>query len=215
MKVTVVDYGSGNLRSVAKAFERAAGDCAEDVRVVVSEDPKDIDTADRVVLPGVGAYGDCCRGVDAVPGLRGSLEAFAVDHARPFLGICVGMQLMADEGVEHGVHKGFGWIGGQVSIIKPTDTSLKIPHMGWNELDFCRSHPVLEGLKLDPPPHAYFVHSYAMSVADEKDIVVTADYGGPVTAMIARDNIVGTQFHPEKSQAFGLGFIEGFLKWNP
>lgn len=215
MKVTVVDYGSGNLRSVAKAFERAAGELGQEVRVVVSESPRDIDTADRVVLPGVGAYGDCLRGVDAVSGLREALEAFAIENARPFLGICVGMQLMADEGVEHGTHEGFGWIGGKVSVIKPADKTLKIPHMGWNELEFCRSHPVLKGLALEPAPHAYFVHSYAMSVADEADLVATTDYGGSVTAMIARGNIVGTQFHPEKSQAFGLGFIAGFLKWNP
>ncbi len=215
MKVVVVDYGSGNLRSVARAFERAASDLAEETQVLVSEDPKDITTADRVVLPGVGAYGECLRGVAAVPGLREALETFAIRDARPFLGICVGMQLMADTGVEHGTHQGFGWIGGQVSPLTPADKALKIPHMGWNELEFCRSHPVLEGLGRAPSPHAYFVHSYAMSMTNQQDLVATTDYGGPVTAMIARDNLVGTQFHPEKSQAFGLGLIAGFLKWKP
>lgn len=215
MKVTVVDYGSGNLRSVAKAFERAAGGLSEEVRVVVSGSARDITDADRVVLPGVGAYGECVRGVNEAPGLREALETFVIRQARPFLGICVGMQLMADEGVEHGIHKGFGWIGGQVRIIEPEDKSLKIPHMGWNELEFQRAHPVLEGLKTTPAPHTYFVHSYAMSVANDADLVATTDYGGPLTAMIARDNMVATQFHPEKSQAFGLGLIEGFLKWKP
>lgn len=215
MKVTVVDYGSGNLRSVAKAFERAAGGLSEEVRVVVSGSAGDVTDADRVVLPGVGAYGECVRGVNEAPGLREALETFVIGDARPFLGICVGMQLMADEGVEHGIHKGFGWISGQVRVIEPADKALKIPHMGWNELEFQRAHPVLEGLKTTPAPHTYFVHSYAMSVADEADLVATTDYGGPVTAMIARDNMVATQFHPEKSQAFGLGLIEGFLKWKP
>lgn len=215
MKVTVVDYGSGNLRSVAKAFERASGGLTDEVRVVVSGEAADIADADRVVLPGVGAYGECVRGVNEAPGLREALETFVMREARPFLGICVGMQLMADEGVEHGVHKGFGWIGGQVSVIEPEDKGLKIPHMGWNELEFQRAHPVLEGLKTTPPPHTYFVHSYAMSVADDADLIATTNYGGPVTAMIARDNMVATQFHPEKSQAFGLGLIEGFLKWRP
>lgn len=215
MKVVVVDYGSGNLRSVAKAFERAAQESGLAVDVLVSEDPGDVRAADRLVLPGVGAYGECRRGIDAIPGLREALETFAIRQARPFLGICVGMQLMADTGVEHGTHQGFGWIGGQVSSLTPADPALKIPHMGWNELDFCRSHPVLEGLRLAPPPHAYFVHSYAMSVTNRDDLVATADYGGPVAAMIARDNLIGTQFHPEKSQAFGLGLIAGFLKWKP
>ena len=215
MKVTVVDYGSGNLRSVAKAFERASGDLGEEVQVVVSENPADIKDADRVVLPGVGAFGDCISGVGAVAGLRDALEAFVMDDARPFMGICVGMQLMADEGVEHGIHKGFGWIGGRVAVIEPSDKSLKIPHMGWNELDFARTHPVLDGLATQPPPHAYFVHSYALTLEDESDLVASTDYGGPVTAMIARDNMIATQFHPEKSQAFGLGLIEGFLKWKP
>lgn len=215
MKVTVVDYGSGNLRSVAKAFERASGGLSEEVRVVVSGKAGDIVDADRVVLPGVGAYGECVRGVNEAPGLREALETFVMREARPFLGICVGMQLMADEGVEHGVHKGFGWIGGQVRVIEPSDKGLKIPHMGWNELEFQRGHPVLEGLKTAPAPHTYFVHSYAMRVADDADLVATTNYGGPVTAMIARDNMVATQFHPEKSQAFGLGLIEGFLKWKP
>lgn len=215
MKVVVVDYGSGNLRSVARAFERASSELVEEIQVLVSEDPKDIAAADRVVLPGVGAYGECLRGVAAVPGLREALETFAIREARPFLGICVGMQLMADTGVEHGTHQGFGWIGGQVSSLTPADKALKTPHMGWNELEFCRSHPVLEDLRLAPPPHAYFVHSYAMSVTNQQDLVATTDYGGPVTAMIARDNLIGTQFHPEKSQAFGLGLITGFLKWKP
>ena len=227
MKVTIVDYGSGNLRSVAKAFAKAAdlaaADLNETVDILVSQRPEDVASADRVVLPGVGAYGECLRGIAATAGLREALETFAMHDARPFLGICVGMQLMADTGVEHGTHQGFGWIGGQVSMIKPADPALKIPHMGWNELEFLRPHPVLaglgqglgQGLEQAPAPHAYFVHSYAMAVSSEDDLVATTDYDGPVTAMIARDNLIGTQFHPEKSQAFGLGLIAGFLKWKP
>ena len=214
MKITIVDYGSGNLRSVAKACERVSADVDETVEVVVSPEAADVTSADRVILPGVGAFGDCRAGIAALPGMEEALHDFVEAKARPFLGICVGMQLMADVGEEHGQHQGFGWISGRVRAIEPKDKALKIPHMGWNDLEFCGSHPVLEGLDASAP-HAYFVHSYAMDVAADEDLMARTDYGGPVTAMIARDNMLGTQFHPEKSQAFGLGLLKGFMRWKP
>jgi imidazole glycerol-phosphate synthase subunit HisH len=215
MKITIVDYGSGNLRSVAKAFERSAVQIKTSVDVVVSADPADVATADRVVLPGVGAFGECSQGIAAIDGLRGALREFVEVKARPFLGICVGMQLMADEGEEHGVHKGFGWISGRVKALKPADPCLKIPHMGWNELESVSPHPVLEGLMDAAAPHAYFVHSYGMEVSDRADLIALTDYAGPIAAIIAKDNMFATQFHPEKSQDFGLALLEGFMRWNP
>ena len=209
MKLVIVDYGSGNLRSVAKAFERVSSACEEAVSVEVTSSAAGVTEADRVVLPGVGAYGDCRRGIAAIDGLGEALEAFVKTHARPFLGICVGMQLMASRGVEHGVHQGFGWIPGEVSILQPSDSRLKIPHMGWNELSIAKSHPVLAGAPNDVT-HAYFVHSYAMAVEDEGDLIATTDYGGPVTAAVERENIFGAQFHPEKSARVGLAILENF-----
>ena len=216
MSVAIVDYGSGNLHSAAKAFERAAQDAGLQQPIVVTNDPSVVAAADRVVLPGVGAFADCRRGLDAVNGMVAALEEAVRRKGRPFFGICVGMQLLAERGREYEVTPGLGWIAGEVDRIAPNDPSLKIPHMGWNTLNVDRAHPLLDGLTLGPQGlHAYFIHSYELKVADRADLVAEADYGGPVTAIVARDNIVGTQFHPEKSQRLGLALIANFLKWKP
>lgn len=216
MSVAIVDYGSGNLHSAAKAFERAAQDAGLQQPIVVTNDPRVVAAADRVVLPGVGAFADCRRGLDAVDGMVAALEEAVRRNGRPFFGICVGMQLLAERGREYEVTPGLGWIAGEVDRIAPNDPNLKIPHMGWNTLNVDRAHPLLDGLTLGPQGlHAYFVHSYELKVADRADLVAEADYGGPVTAIVARDNIVGTQFHPEKSQRLGLAVIANFLKWKP
>jgi glutamine amidotransferase len=211
--VVVVDYGSGNLRSVAKAFERAAMELGARIEISVSDDPKQIAAADAIVLPGVGAFGDCARGVTAVAGLRETLEEVVITKARPFLGICVGMQLMATRGLEHGEHRGFGWLDGDIVAMSPTDPRLKIPHMGWNLLGERKSHAVLNGTP--DPAHAYFVHSYALSGANPDHVLATTRHGQIFPAMVGRDNMIGTQFHPEKSQAFGLSLIKQFLSWRP
>ena len=214
--VAIIDYGSGNLHSAAKAFERAARDSGRESRILVTSDPKAVRAADRVVLPGVGAFADCKRGLEAVPGMIEALEATVRGQGRPFLGICVGMQLLATRGLEHGVTDGLDWIGGEVRAIEPRDPALKIPHMGWNTLTALRAHALLQGLPTGPDGlHAYFVHSYHLVVADRADVVAETDYGGPVTALVARGNIAGTQFHPEKSQTLGLGLIGNFLAWTP
>jgi imidazole glycerol-phosphate synthase subunit HisH len=216
VSVAIVDYGSGNLHSAAKAFERAAQDAGLQQPIVVTNDPSVVAAADRVVLPGVGAFADCRRGLDAVDGMVAALEEAVRRNGRPFFGICVGMQLLAERGREYEVTPGLGWIAGEVDRIAPNDPNLKIPHMGWNTLNVDRAHPLLDGLMLGPQGlHAYFVHSYELKVADRADLVAEADYGGPVTAIVARDNIVGTQFHPEKSQRLGLALIANFLKWKP
>ena len=216
MSVVIVDYGSGNLHSAAKAFERAAHDAALDQPIVVTDDPAVVARADRVVLPGVGAFADCRRGLDAVAGMVEAIEDAVRRNGRPFLGICVGMQLLAERGREYQVTEGLGWIAGEVDRIVPSDVTLKIPHMGWNTLKVERPHPLIDGLTLGPAGlHAYFVHSYAFKPANRADLVAEADYGGPVTAVVGRDNIVGTQFHPEKSQRLGLALIANFLKWKP
>ena len=216
MSVAIVDYGSGNLHSAAKAFERAAQDAGLQQPIVVTNDPSVVAAADRVVLPGVGAFADCRRGLDAVDGMVAALQEAVRRKGRPFFGICVGMQLLAERGREYEVIPGLGWIAGEVDRIAPNDPNLKIPHMGWNTLNVDRAHPLLDGLTLGPQGlHAYFVHSYELKVADRADLVAEADYGGPVTAIVARDNIVGTQFHPEKSQRLGLAVIANFLKWKP
>ena len=213
MKVAIIDYGSGNLRSAAKAFERAAIEIGISARVEVTDKAEAVVDADRVVLPGVGAFADCRRGLAAVAGLEPALREAVVVRARPFLGICVGMQLMADRGREFEAIAGLGWIAGEVVAIEPRDSALKIPHMGWNEIEPSASHPLLAGFEAGA--HAYFVHSYHFRPADPADIVAVADYGGPLTAMIGRDNLAGTQFHPEKSQEAGLRLIGNFLRWRP
>ncbi len=185
-------------------------------RIVVTRDPAAVASADRVVLPGVGAFADCRRGLDAVDGMVAALEEAVRRRGRPFFGICVGMQLLAERGREYEVTEGLGWIAGEVDRIAPADPSLKIPHMGWNTLNIARPHPLLDGLNLGAQGrHAYFVHSYALRPARRDDLVADTDYGGPVTAIVACDNIVGTQFHPEKSQKLGLALIANFLKWTP
>jgi glutamine amidotransferase len=213
MKVAIVDYGSGNLRSAAKAFDRAAREKGLDADIRVVRDADQVATADRIVLPGVGAFADCMRGLNVLPGMVPALQRAVREQGRPFLGICVGMQLLATRGHEHGTHAGLGWIAGEVAPLTPADPSLKIPHMGWNALYFRAGHPLLAGIASGA--HAYFVHSYAMVCRDTTDVVATADYGGPIAALIARGNVAGTQFHPEKSQASGLGLIGNFLTWSP
>jgi glutamine amidotransferase len=213
MLTAIIDYGSGNLRSAAKAFERAAGDLRADEKIVVTSDPDAVATADRIVLPGQGAFADCRRGLAAVRGLEDAITEAVVARGRPFFGICVGMQLMADRGREFEVVDGLGWIGGEVVAIEPADPSFKIPHMGWNQLTVERPHPVFDGIS--DGDHTYFVHSYHFAVADRANLLATADYAQSVTAAVARDNMVGTQFHPEKSQEAGLRLIANFLKWRP
>jgi len=216
VSVAIVDYGSGNLHSAAKAFERAAREAGLDQPIAVTRDPAVVARADRVVLPGVGAFADCRRGLDAVAGMVEALEEAVRRNGRPFFGICVGMQLLAERGREYQVTEGLGWIAGEVDRIAPSDSSLKIPHMGWNTLNVVRPHKLIEGLTLGPQGrHAYFVHSYQLNPAQRGDLVADADYGGAVTAIVARDNIVGTQFHPEKSQKLGLALIANFLRWKP
>jgi glutamine amidotransferase len=213
MSVVVVDYGSGNLRSAARACERAARDRGLAFDVKISGRAEDVRAADRIVLPGQGAFGDCKRGLAAVPGMIEALEESVIGKRRPFLGICVGMQLMAERGLEHGVHQGLGWLPGDVVAMTPSDKALKIPHMGWNELLDLAPHPVLAGLAAGC--HAYFVHSYVMRCAEPRHVLATCDYGGRFAAIVGRDNMVGTQFHVEKSQATGLALIGNFLAWRP
>jgi glutamine amidotransferase len=216
VSVAIVDYGSGNLHSAQKAFERAARESGHDQPILLTRDPETVRRADRIVLPGVGAFADCRRGLDAVAGMVDAMEEAVRRNGRPFLGICVGMQLMAARGREKEVTDGLGWIAGEVDRIAPNDASLKIPHMGWNTLNARTPHPLLAGIPVGPDGlHAYFVHSYHVKVADRADLVAEADYGGPVTAIIGRDTCVGTQFHPEKSQRLGLRLIANFLAWNP
>ncbi len=214
MTVAIIDYGSGNLRSAAQAFERAAGEAGGGTIVRVTADPDVVRHADRVVLPGVGAFADCKQGLDALDGMTDALEEAVIRNGRPFLGICVGMQLMAERGREYGTTPGLGWIPGEVVPMAPADPSVKVPHMGWNALDFREPrHPVLAGLA--PGAHAYFVHGYHLVCHDQDHVKATVDHGGPVTAVVGRDNLMGTQFHPEKSQAVGLSVIARFLAWTP
>jgi glutamine amidotransferase len=213
VKVAIIDYGSGNLRSAAKAFERAAAEDGISARIEVTNEPEAVARADRVVLPGVGAFADCRRGLAAAPGLEAALRETAIARVRPFLGICLGMQLMADRGREFETVSGLGWIAGEVVPIEPRDAALKIPHMGWNQIEPRTPHPLLQGL--GPDAHAYFVHSYYFRLADPADLVAVTDYGGPLTAMIGHGNLAGTQFHPEKSQEAGLRLIGNFLRWCP
>ncbi|MGE0700100.1 MAG: imidazole glycerol phosphate synthase subunit HisH [Hyphomicrobiaceae bacterium] len=215
-RVVIIDYGSGNLHSAAKAFERAARESEADARIEVSADPMAVLAADRVVLPGVGAFADCKRGLMAVGGMRDALETAVRRQARPFLGICVGCQLLATRGLEHEITEGLDWIAGEVRVLEPSDAALKIPHMGWNTLRILKPHALLDGLATgEGGLHAYFVHSYHLVPSSRDVVVAEADYGGPVTAVVAKDNVAGTQFHPEKSQRLGLGLIANFLKWRP
>jgi imidazole glycerol-phosphate synthase subunit HisH len=216
VNVAIVDYGSGNLHSAHKAFERAARESGLECEVTVTSRPDVVAAADHVVLPGVGAFADCRRGLVAVAGMVEALEESVRGRGRPFLGICVGMQLMAARGLEHETTKGLNWIPGDVAAIRSSDPSLKIPHMGWNNLERVRSHPVLAEIETgEAGLHAYFVHSFQLYPASPVDLIATANYGGPISAIVGRDNIVGVQFHPEKSQKLGLALISNFLKWRP
>ncbi|HWK44080.1 MAG TPA: imidazole glycerol phosphate synthase subunit HisH [Stellaceae bacterium] len=218
-RCVIIDYGSGNLRSAAKAFERAATEAELDVEILVSSDVAVVRQADRLVLPGVGAFADCRHGLDTVPGLVEALEQRARRDAVPFLGICVGMQLLAERGLEFVTSTGLGWIEGDVVAIDPVqagDEPLKVPHMGWNDLVIDPEqpgHPVLAGIETGM--HAYFVHSYHVAVTRVTDRLAFVEYGSPIAAVIGRDNVIGTQFHPEKSQATGLRLIGNFLRWVP
>jgi glutamine amidotransferase len=214
--LAIVDYGSGNLHSAAKAFERAARESGHDQPIAVTSDPQQVTRAERIVLPGVGAFADCRRGLDAIPGMVEALDESVRKKGKPFFGICVGMQLMAERGREYQVTPGFGWIAGEVDKIAPSDPDLKIPHMGWNTLNVAKPHPLLDGIPTGVNGlHAYFVHSYELRPDRRDDLVAQTDYGGPLTAIVGRDNMVGTQFHPEKSQKLGLALIANFLKWAP
>ena len=214
--VAIIDYGSGNLRSAEKAMARAALDGGLNTKVIVTSDPVAVRAADRILLPGVGAFADCRAGLLAIDGMKDAIEDHVRREGKPFLGICVGMQLLAVEGHEFGVHRGMGWVDGTIEALRPSDPTLKIPHMGWNTLeqtDAGKAHPVA-GV-LDAGDHAYFVHSYHMELASTGTLLATTDYGGTVTAVVGHDNIIGTQFHPEKSQAVGLKFLQAFLEWRP
>jgi glutamine amidotransferase len=211
MRAALIDYGSGNLASAAKALARAAGSTGHEISTTA--DPDVVRQAERIVLPGVGAFADCMRGLSAVPGMVEVLREKVLKEGTPFLGICVGMQLLASVGREFGDHPGLGWIAGEVVKITPNDPNLKIPHMGWNELTLLRPHKLLDGIATGA--HAYFVHSYQLKPTLPDDLLATTDYGGPLTAMVGNENIAGTQFHPEKSQATGLKLLGNFLKWRP
>ncbi|EJB04876.1 imidazole glycerol phosphate synthase, glutamine amidotransferase subunit [Rhizobium leguminosarum bv. trifolii WSM597] len=216
MRVAIIDYGSGNLRSATKAFERAAREAGIDAHIDLTDKAENVAAADRIVLPGVGAYADCRRGLDAVPDMAEVLIEAVEKKARPFLGICVGMQLMSSRGLEKTVTHGFNWIPGDVVEMTPGDPALKIPQIGWNTLDLKREHPLFDGIPTGPEGlHAYFVHSYHLAAENADDVIATVDYGGAMTALVGRDNMVGAQFHPEKSQKLGLALIANFLRWNP
>lgn len=212
-RVAIIDYGSGNLRSAAKAFERAARESGADADVVVTDDARVVAAADRIVLPGVGAFADCRRGLDAVPGMVEALTEAVIRHGRPFIGICVGMQLLATRGIEFDGAPGLDWIPGEVVPLQPADPALKIPHMGWNDLKDVADHPVLAGIA--PGDHAYFVHSFHLRTRDRRHVLAAARHGEDFAAVVGRDNLVGTQFHPEKSQRVGLALIKNFLGWRP
>ncbi len=216
MRVAIIDYGSGNLRSAVKAFERAAREAGIAAAIELTADAERVAGADRIVLPGVGAYADCAAGLHAVEGMWEAVEEAAVARARPFLGICVGMQLMSERGLEKTVTQGFGWIAGEVKQIAPADPSLKVPQIGWNTIELKRQHPLFAGIPTGPQGlHAYFVHSYQLAARRPDEVLAVTDYGGPVTAAVAKENLAGTQFHPEKSQALGLALIANFLRWKP
>jgi glutamine amidotransferase len=216
MHVAIIDYGSGNLHSAAKAFERAAREEGSRLAVKVTSKPEDLRQAERIVLPGVGAFADCRQGLVNIPGMIEALEEAVKARGKPFLGICVGLQLMAMRGLEHGLTPGLGWIEGEVRAIAPGDRALKIPHMGWNTLELAREHALFEGIPTgNKGLNAYFVHSYHLVPSGPETLVATTDYGGPITAFVAKDNMAGSQFHPEKSQKLGLALIANFLRWKP
>ena len=214
MSIAIIDYGSGNLKSVAKAFDRCVRDEGLSLDVELVCDPEKVRRSSQIVLPGVGAFADCKAGLTALDGMIDVLAEVVQSDARPFMGICVGMQLMAEFGYEHGKHTGLGWLEGVVKTLEPINNSIKIPHMGWNELDIINGHhPLFAGFK--NKQHVYFVHSYHMICNNSDDVMAKTDYGGSISAIVGRDNMVGTQFHPEKSQRVGLKLISNFIKWKP
>ena len=214
--VAIIDYGSGNLRSATKAFERAARESGADAEIVLTDRADVVASADRIVLPGVGAYADCRAGLAAVDGMVEAIREAVEAKARPFLGICVGMQLMSERGLEKTTSEGFGWIAGDVVPITPADPDLKIPQIGWNTLTLMTPHPLFDGIETgEDGLHAYFVHSYHLAAKRPEQVIATTDYGGPVTAFVADGNKAGSQFHPEKSQTLGLKLITNFLTWAP
>ena len=216
MSVAIIDYGSGNLHSAWKAFERGAREAGLSLDVEVTNDPEKVRRADRVVLPGVGAFADCKRGLEGAPGMLEAMTEAVQTRGKPFLGICVGMQLMATRGLEHETTNGLGWIAGDVIAIEPDDPSLKVPHMGWNTIQPRGGHALFDGIPTGSDGlHAYFVHSYRFAAARPELVLANTDYGGEIAAIVGRDNMAGTQFHPEKSQIFGLAFIANFLRWRP
>lgn len=216
MRVAIIDYGSGNLRSATKAFERAAREAGIEASIELTDKPDVVAAADRVVLPGVGAYADCRAGLNAVSGMNEALVEAVENKARPFLGICVGMQLMSSRGLEKTTTEGLGWIKGDVIEMTPSDPDLKIPQIGWNTLELNSPHPLFDGINTGANGlHAYFVHSYHLAAANPAEVIATADYGGAMTAFVGRDNLAGAQFHPEKSQKLGLALISNFLRWKP
>jgi len=216
MRVAVIDYGSGNLRSVVQALRRASADYEIPAEIELVDKAQALHHAHRIILPGVGAYADCRRGLDRLEGMVEALNEAILGKGKPFLGICVGMQLLADQGFEKQITAGLNWISGKVVALTPDEPTLKIPHIGWNKLEFTRPHPLFDGLKRrEQDGHAYFVHSYHFQCQQSQDILATTDYGGKITAAIGRDTIIGTQFHPEKSQHLGLRFLANFLNWKP
>jgi imidazole glycerol-phosphate synthase subunit HisH len=216
MSVAIVDYGSGNLHSAHKALERAAREIGSGAEIRLTRDPEDVRKAERIVLPGVGAFADCRRGLDAVDGMIEVLNEEVIEKGKPFLGICVGMQLMATRGLEHQVTQGLNWISGDVVAIEPDDPNLKIPHMGWNTLSVRRDHKLLDDIPTgENGLHAYFVHSFHLKPSSTDLLIAETDHGGALTAIVGRDNLLGTQFHPEKSQTLGLALLRNFLQWRP
>jgi glutamine amidotransferase len=216
MTIALIDYGAGNIRSATKAFEHVIATTGTDEQIVVTSDPDVVARADRVVLPGDGAFADCRRNLDAVDGMVEAIDETIDRRGRPFFGICVGMQLLATRGLEHGVTPGLDRIAGEVRAVEPNNSALKVPHMGWNTMEGRKPHPLLAGIALGEAGwHAYFLHGYHLVAERAEDVLAVADYGGPVTAIVARDTLAGTQFHPEKSQKLGLKLIANFLKWKP
>lgn len=216
MTAVIVDYGAGNLRSVEKALRTVAARDTRPVDIAITSDPDRVARADLIVLPGDGAFADCRRGLDAVDGLVEALRENVEHRGRPFLGICIGMQLLASIGREHGDTEGFGWVPGEVVALRPDDPSLKVPHMGWNTLEPQKDHALIKDIDLGPTGrHAYFLHGYHLVPQDPSDVLAVASYGGPVTAIVVRDNVAGTQFHPEKSQKLGLALLANALRWRP
>ena len=216
MRIALVDYGAGNLHSAQKGLERALVDAGLSGTVEVTADADRVRSADRIVLPGDGAFADCRKGLDSVNGMLEAMTEAVRVKARPFFGICVGMQLLADIGEEHGETAGLGWLRGHVRHLTPADKQLKVPHMGWNNVIQRRAHPVLDGLRLGADGlHAFFLHAYHLVADDAADVLAVAEYGGPVTAVVARDTVFGTQFHPEKSQTLGRALFANFLRWKP